>query len=161
MKVRHIFERYHHSYYSWIVREARKNLLYTGNLDGAKTTSSFPTKLLSYKFLIGGLVTQQTKLTNKAHFIHFIYLFIFNVKLCSLRRFTQHLFVNHSYFISIMIGGTFLSYVTLLSENNLFITLIRNSMTKMQIKVLITTVLRSNIQSCIHDISKHCKICIW
>jgi hypothetical protein len=62
MKVRHIFERYHHSYYSWIVREARENLQYTGNLDGAKTTSSFPTKLLSYKIWRVG------NTTNKAHY---------------------------------------------------------------------------------------------
>jgi hypothetical protein len=51
--------------------------------------------------------------------------------MCSLIRFAQHLFVNHTYFISIMIGGTFSNYVTLLSENSLFITLIQNSRTKM------------------------------
>ena len=32
--------------------------------------------------------------------------------MCSLIRFAQHLFVNHTYFISIMIGGTFSNYVT-------------------------------------------------
>jgi hypothetical protein len=57
---------------------------------------------------------------------------------CSGIRFAQHLFqiVNHTYFISIMIGGKFLDYVTLLSENSLFITLIQNSKTKMQFRCL-------------------------
>jgi hypothetical protein len=109
MIVRHIFGRYHHSYYSWIVREARKNMLYTGNLDVAKTTSSFPTKLLSYNFLIGGLVTRQTKLIIKA----FIFLMLIHeYTFCTTFICQPHLF----YFNSVMIGGTFSNYVTLLLE---------------------------------------------
>ncbi len=62
---RQMFEHYHHSSYTADSRGGQEKPALQETWVGQRQNSSFPTKLLHYKF-IGGLVVRQTQLTIKA-----------------------------------------------------------------------------------------------
>ena len=67
--VRHIFEHYHHSYYSWNIREARKNLQYLYRKPGwGQDNQQLPHKAS----ILQVLDWRVGNTTNKAHH-HFLF----------------------------------------------------------------------------------------
>ena len=85
--VRHIFEHYHHSYYSWNIREARKNLQYLYRKPGwGQDDQQLPHKAS----ILQVLDWRVGNTTNKAHhhfcFVLFVFLaiYLFLMSMCSL-----------------------------------------------------------------------------